>query len=52
MNFNSRFLRGLTVALCYVAVNGRVEKRAFDIFDHVDPLIGTINGGNVEINLL
>ena len=31
-----------------VVVEAVIERRAFDVFDFVDPLIGTINGGKVQ----
>ncbi len=36
------------VAVCSVTTGAEVGKRAFDVFDFVDPLIGTINGGVYE----
>ncbi|PVH71934.1 glycoside hydrolase family 92 protein [Cadophora sp. DSE1049] len=43
--FGFRSIVGL-IALFAVAEAGE-KKRAFDVFDFVDPLIGTINGGHV-----
>jgi hypothetical protein len=34
----------LTAALSFVTAGG-IEKRDFDVFDYVDPLIGTSSGG-------
>ncbi|TVY80445.1 putative secreted glycosidase [Lachnellula suecica] len=46
-NSNLRTLvAGLALALP-VAAASTVDKRDFDVFDYVDPLIGTINGGHV-----
>jgi hypothetical protein len=42
-NFNPKSLVGLALNLPIVL--GSAEKRDFNVFDYVDPLIGTINGG-------
>ena len=36
---------GVGVVVASLGARVRVSKRAFDVFDMVDPLIGTINGG-------
>jgi hypothetical protein len=45
-NFNPKSLVGLALNLPLVL--GSAEKRDFDVFDYVDPLIGTINGGKLS----
>lgn len=42
-NFNRKSLARLALSLPFVL--GSAEKRDFNVFDYVDPLIGTINGG-------
>jgi len=37
----------LPLSTCGVLGNETVVNRTFDVFDYVDPLIGTINGGGV-----
>lgn len=50
-NLNACFL--VAVALCFTAVTGsQVEKRDFDVFDFVDPLIGTSNGGKTILQAI
>lgn len=36
------FSRALATALAY----GSIAQATYDVFDYVDPLIGTTNGGN------
>ena len=52
MVFNVKTLLGISYAIGSVTVNGGVEKQAFDVFDYVDPLIGTMDGGTSEYSLL
>jgi hypothetical protein len=52
MVFNVKTLLGISYAIGSVAVNGGVEKQAFDVFDYVDPLIGTMDGGTSEYSFL
>jgi hypothetical protein len=52
MLFNVKTLLGISYAIGSVAVNGGVEKQAFDVFDYVDPLIGTMDGGTSEYSYL
>jgi predicted alternative tryptophan synthase beta-subunit len=42
--FNGKSLSTLALA-SQVVIGLEVEKRAFDVFQYVDPLIGTANGG-------
>ena len=39
------WLPTLAVSTCVVLGNETVVNKTFDVFDYVDPLIGTINGG-------
>lgn len=45
----SGILAILALAIGQVVGNVCLEKRAFDVFDYVDPLIGTINGGELGL---
>lgn len=37
---------GFSRALAAVLTYGSIAQAAYDVFDYVDPLIGTSNGGN------
>ena len=39
------WLPALAISTCVVLGNETVVNKTFDVFDYVDPLIGTINGG-------
>jgi len=52
MLFSVKTLLGISYAMGSVAVNGGVEKQAFDVLDYVDPLIGTMDGGTSEYSFL
>jgi hypothetical protein len=39
------WLPALAISTCVVLGNEMVVNKTFDVFDYVDPLIGTINGG-------
>jgi hypothetical protein len=41
-------LIGVPLIVSSLAASSGLEKREFDVFDYVDPLIGTINGGTLE----
>jgi hypothetical protein len=52
-------LAALALSTCIVAGNEkvvvgteRIQNRTFDVFDYVDPLIGTINGGWLQTSYL
>jgi hypothetical protein len=41
----SRSLFSIATLFCSAVGDGLIEKKAMDVFDYVDPLIGTIDGG-------
>jgi hypothetical protein len=45
--FKSGLLAALSLSISCVLGSERLEERAFDVFDYIDPLIGTINGGEM-----
>jgi len=48
-NFKFKSLIGLALALP-VVVGSTAEKRDFDVFNYINPLIGTTNGGKNLLN--
>lgn len=48
--FNRKALSTLALA-GQVVIGLEVEKRDFDVFEYIDPLIGTANGGRKRLDL-
>jgi hypothetical protein len=46
--FGLGFLTALALSICGVVAKEGLKKRAFDVLDYVDPLIGTSNGGELN----
>jgi hypothetical protein len=46
--FGLGFLTALALSICGVVAKEVLKKRAFDVLDYVDPLIGTSNGGELN----
>lgn len=46
--FKLKYLIGVPLIVSSLTASSEFENRAFDVFDFIDPLIGTINGGKLK----